>query len=72
MLTVSNNLHNIASLDKAELIQEYTEKVDGKLKDMKRTEPLKFRLSSYALPPNEKKQFFDLECEMTNNDEKVL
>jgi hypothetical protein len=58
---VSNNIHNIGVLDKAEIVQEYQDRVDGKLKDMKRTEPLKFRLSSYALPPKDKKSFFDLE-----------
>lgn len=60
VLTVSNNLNNIAVLDKAEVIYEFKDKGVNK----KKYELLKFRLSSYALPPKEKKAFFDLECQM--------
>ena len=72
VLRVTNNHNNIPLLDKAEVIQEYTEQLNGKLKDMTRTEALKFKLSSYALAPKDKKTLLELENQMTSNDEKIL
>lgn len=67
-LTVSNNIHNIALLDKAELIQEYQ---DGK-QTLKRIDNIKFKLSSYALPPKEKKNFTEVENQMMQGDLNIL
>lgn len=57
VLTISNNLHNIPVLERVELVQEWVEVVKGKKQNMKTTDPIKFKLSSYALPPKEKQTF---------------
>lgn len=72
VLTVSNNIHNIAQLDKVELVQEYVEVVQGKKQTRKHSEPIKFRLSSYALPPKEKQQFREREDQLMQTDESIL
>ena len=44
VLKVSNNIHNVAVLDEAELLQEMADK-------KKTSTKLKYKLSSYALAP---------------------
>jgi len=61
VLKVSNNIHNVAVLDEAELYQEWQE--DKKTKKSSTTK-LKYKLSSYALAPAVRKKFIEIERQM--------
>ena len=54
VLKVSNNIHNVAVLDQAELISETSDKKKVSTK-------LKYKLSSYALAPAVRRSFVELE-----------
>jgi len=58
-MKVSNNIHNIPILDEAEVITEYAGERKGAVE--KSSTKLKFKLSSYALAPADRKKFRELE-----------